>query len=90
MTPDGSTPGVSGSVTRRAYLPARTTVSSVRLTETAWTLISTSPGPGSGVGTSSSFITPGGPNSRITMAFNATSSSFFQAIKAENRCPVKR
>jgi hypothetical protein len=69
-TPDGSTPGVSGKVTRRAYLPARTTASRVRLTETAWTLMSTSPGPGSGVGTSSSFITLGGPNSRITMAFN--------------------
>ena len=73
ITPDGSTPGTSGSVTGRAYLPARTLVSSVRFTETAWTLISTSPGPGSGVGTSSSFITPGGPNSRITIAFNATS-----------------
>ena len=34
--------------------------------------MSTSPGPGSGVGTSSSFITLGGPNSRITMAFNLT------------------
>ena len=69
--PDGSTPGVSGKVTRRAYLPARTTASSVRFTDTAWTLISTSPGPGSGIGTSSSFITLGGPNSRITMAFNS-------------------
>src|SRR5207248_5094127 len=72
-TPDGSTPSTSGSLTGRAYFPARTLVSSVRLTETAWTLSSTSPGPGSGVGTSSSFMTPGGPNSRITMAFNATS-----------------
>ncbi len=71
-TPEGSTPGVSGKVTRRAYLPARTTASSVRFTDTAWTLMSTSPGPGSGIGTSSSFITLGGPNSRITMAFNLT------------------
>ena len=70
MTPDGSTPGVIGRLTRRVYLPARATVSRVRLTETAWTLISTSPGPGSGVGTSSSFITFGGPNSRTTIAFN--------------------
>src|SRR6185369_6220546 len=75
-TPDGSTPSTSGSFTGRAYLPARTLVSSVRLIETAWTLSNTSPGPGSGVGTSSSFITLGGPNSRITMAFNATSQRY--------------
>src|SRR5262245_53801674 len=72
MTPDGSTPGVSGRLTRRAYFPALTTVSRVRLTDTAWTLISTSPCPGSGVGTSSSFITLGGPNSRTTIAFKGS------------------
>src|ERR1051325_7539779 len=72
-TPDGSTPGTSGSFTGRAYLPARTLQSRVRLTETACTLSSTSPGPGSGVGTSSSFITPGGPNARITIASNPSS-----------------
>ena len=69
ITPTGSTPNMCGSAGERAYLPARTTRSSVRLTDTAWTATSTSPGPGSGVGTSSSFMTPGAPNSRITIAF---------------------
>src|SRR5262249_18359687 len=58
------------------------TVSRVRLTDTAWTLISTSPGPGSGVGTSSSFITLGGPNSRTTIAFNLCLQVNFAGDKA--------
>src|SRR5215467_577711 len=67
--PVGSTPRTCGSFTGRAYLPLRTMMSSVRLTETAATWIRSSPGPGSGVGTSSTRITSGPPNSRMTMAF---------------------
>src|SRR6185437_200996 len=67
--PVGSTPSTWGSFTGRAYLPLRTMISSVRLTETAATWTSSSPGPGSGVGTSSIRITSGPPNSRMTMAF---------------------
>src|SRR2546427_520062 len=70
-TPDGSTPSTCGSLTGTAYAPARTTRSSVRFTDTAWTSMSTSPASGTGVGTSSRRITSGGPNSRMTMAFMA-------------------
>src|SRR5919201_1425144 len=68
-TPEGSTPSTCGSFTGIAYLPERTTRSSVRFTDTARTRISTSPGPGTGVGTSSRRITSGAPNSRMTIAF---------------------
>src|SRR5689334_20797092 len=71
-TPDGSTPSTCGSFTGTAYAPDRTTRSSVRFTDTAWTLTSTSPASGAGVGTSSSRITSGGPNSRMTTAFMVT------------------
>src|SRR6267143_171636 len=70
-TPDGSTPSTCGSLIGTAYAPARTTRSSVRFTDTARTSISTSPACGTGVGTSSSRITSGGPNSRMTIAFMA-------------------
>ncbi len=53
--------------------------------------MSTSPGPGSGVGTSSSFITLGGPNSRITMAFNRNLPAFFsRGIRPYRAAAVKR
>src|SRR5690242_2016843 len=71
-TPDGSTPSTCGSFTGTAYAPDRTTRSSVRFTDTAWTLMSTSPASGTGVGTSSRRIASGGPNSRITTAFMVT------------------
>src|SRR6266853_1303221 len=70
-TPDGSTPSTCGSLTGTAYAPDRTTRSSVRFTDTAWTSMSTSPASGTGVGTSSNRITSGGPNSRMTIAFMA-------------------
>src|SRR2546426_7051850 len=70
-TPDGSTPSTCGSLTGTAYAPARTTRSSVRFTDTAWTSMSTSPASGTGVGTSSRRIPSGGPNSRMTIAFMA-------------------
>src|SRR6266513_1082545 len=70
-TPDGSTPSTCGSWIGTEYAPDRTTRSSVRFTDTAWTSMSTSPACGAGVGTSSSRITSGGPNSRMTMAFMA-------------------
>src|SRR5213594_1830261 len=70
-TPEGSTPRTCGSLTGTAYAPARTTRSSVRFTDTARTSMSTSPASGTGVGTSSSRITSGGPNSRMTTAFMA-------------------
>src|SRR6266849_483605 len=68
-TPDGSTPSTCGSLIGTAYVPDRTTRSSVRFTDTAWTSMSTSPASGTGVGTSSRRITSGGPNSRMTIAF---------------------
>src|SRR6267378_2056694 len=68
-TPDGSTPSTCGSLIGTAYVPDRTTRSSVRFTDTAWTSMSTSPASGTGVGTSSRRITSGGPNSRMTTAF---------------------
>jgi hypothetical protein len=49
--------------------PARTMMSSVRLTETACTSVRISPGLGSGTETSSSRSTDAGPNSRIMAAF---------------------
>src|SRR2546425_3799994 len=70
-TPDGSTPSTCGSLTGTAYVPDRTTRSSVRFTDTAWTSMSPSPASGTGVGTSSRRITSGGPNSRMTIAFMA-------------------
>src|SRR6267378_4497066 len=70
-TPDGSTPSTCGSLIGTAYVPDRTTRSSVRFTDTAWTSMSTSPASGTGVGTSSRRITSGGPNSRMTIAFMA-------------------
>jgi len=70
-TPDGSTPSTCGSLTGTAYAPDRTARSSVRFTDTARTSMSTSPASGTGVGTSSSRITSGGPNSRMTIAFMA-------------------
>src|SRR5579863_1326821 len=73
--PVGSTPSTCGSFTGRAYLPERTIMSSVRLTDTAATWTRSSPGPGSGVGTSSILITSGGPNSRMTTALMIASLS---------------
>src|SRR5260221_11405513 len=67
-TPDGSTPSTCGSLIGTAYAPDRTTRSSVRFTDTAWNLMSTSPASGAGVSTSSSRLASRGPNSRITIA----------------------
>ena len=68
-TPDGSTPGISGSVTSMPEAPATSCTSSVVLTETACTRMSTSPGPGVGSWTSSRCSCSGPPNALTTIAF---------------------
>ena len=56
----------------RRLLPSRRTArSKVRLTETEWTAITTSPGPGTGSGTCSRARTSGPPKAWMTTAFMA-------------------
>ena len=69
ISPDGSTPMISGNDAPWGDFPARAITSNPRLTETAPTRTRTSPSPGSGSETSSYCITSGGPNSWTTMAF---------------------
>ena len=56
-------------VTLRSSVASAPVESGVRFTVTACTSMRSSPGPGTGVGNSSSRITSGGPNSRMTIAF---------------------